>query len=535
MTPELGTHLFGAVRRKGSDWMMTRYRAGREIGFRLVVIAMLCLCVIAGAPGQTLAQGTASPIVASDAFPAYEMDLALDPKKRTLGGSLSVEWENTTGEVQDQVYFRTYPNAEYYAEAETLVEDVEIDEAVVESAFLDDPTVLQVTPAESVDPGDSVTISMHFTTLIPADSAAGFGVFQYLSDSGVWNLADWYPILAGYEFGTGWYLQAPTTFGDPTFSETSTYDISLELPEGLTLVSTGEIADSRPGEAGTEDLTIETGPAREFAMTLLPDDVDTAESSAGDVTVRVTLPADATAPGIARFMADTAAQVLGVYESWMGEYPGTDLDISMASLSGANGVSWSGLTWFSLAPLVADGTLTEEEKVGLAFVILHEVGHQWIADVVGSNNNDHGFMTEGLVNALAVLAAEEIYGIERADQYLRAWVAGPYSSLLNDGRDGVADAPLTNDTNGVIRSLLIYGKAAVGFIAIREQIGADAFLAALGDYAKTWRYAVSEPGDLLTAFEEASGENLDELWSFWFNQANATTRDLNEVLDAFSA
>jgi aminopeptidase N len=46
---------------------------------------------------------------------------------------------------------------------------------------------------------------------------------------------------------------------------------------------------------------------------------------------------------------------------------------------------------------------------------------------------------------------------------------------------------------------------------------------------------VSEPGDLLTAFEEASGENLDELWSFWFNQANATTRDLNEVLDAFSA
>jgi aminopeptidase N len=514
---------------------MTRHRSGSDLRTQAFAAVILCMCLLTASTGHSLAQRTASPIIASEAFPAYEMDLALDPKKRTLGGFLSVEWENTTGEAQEQIYFRTYPNAEYYAEAETLVEDVEIDGSAAESAFLDDPTVLQVTPAEPVDPGDAVTIAMQFTTLVPADTKSGFGVFQYLSETGVWDLANWYPILAGYEPGIGWYLQEPTTFGDPTFSETSTYDVSLELPADLTLVSTGETTETRPGDASMQHLTIETGPAREFAMTLLPDDVDTAEAGAGDVTVRVTLSADATAPGIAQFMADTASQVLTVYESWMGEYPGTEFDISVASLSGANGVSWSGLTWFSLAPLVADGALSEEEKVGLAFVILHEVGHQWIADVVGSNNNDHGFMTEGLVNALAVLAAEEIYGIERADQYLRAWVSGPYSSLLNDGRDGIADAPLMNETNGVIRSLLIYGKAAVGFIAIREEIGAGAFLVALDDYAETWRFAVSEPGDLLAAFEEASGEELDELWSFWFNQANATTNDLNEILNAFAA
>jgi aminopeptidase N len=494
------------------------------------------MCLLTASAGHSLAQGTASPLVASDSFSAYTMDLALDEKKRTLAGSFSVEWENSTGEPQEKVYFRTYPNADYYGEAETLVEDVRIDGSAVDSAPHDDATVLEVTPAEPVDPGDSIEISMQFMTLVPADSGSGFGVFQYLSESGIWDLANWYPILAGYEPATGWYLQEPTSFGDPTFSETSTYNITLDLPDDLTLVSTGETeaTASRSTSAGMEEHTIETGPAREFAMTLLPDDVDTAESNSGNTTVKVTLPAMATAPGLARFMADTAAQALGVYETWMGEYPADELDISVASLSGANGVSFSGLAWFSLAPITADATLSEEEKVGLAFVILHEVGHQWIADIVGSNNNDHGFMTEGLVNALAVLSAEEIYGIERADQYLRSWVAGPYSSLLNDERDGVADAPLTNDTNGVIRSLLIYGKAAVGFIAIREEIGEDAFLAALGDYAETWRFAVSEPDDLLAAFESASGTDLDELWSFWFNEANATTNDLNTVLDAFT-
>jgi aminopeptidase N len=246
----------------------------------------------------------------------------------------------------------------------------------------------------------------------------------------------------------------------------------------------------------------------------------------------VTLPESA--PDLAQFMAGTAADAMTVYESWMGEYPSPEFDISVASLSGANGVSWSGLTWFSLGPLVADGIVTEEEKVGLAFVILHEVGHQWIADIVGSNNNDHGFMTEGLVNALAVLAADEIFGEERADMYLRSWVAGPYSSLLNDGRDGVADATLTNDTNGVIRTLLIYGKAAVGFIAIREDIGEDAFLQALAAYSSDYRFAISEPDDLLAAFESASGSELDDLWSFWFTEKSAKSADLVEVLDAFA-
>jgi aminopeptidase N len=284
---------------------------------------------------------------------------------------------------------------------------------------------------------------------------------------------------------------------------------------------------------GTVTTGITTGPAREFAMTLLPTSGNPAETKAGDATVRVTLPEDQQIPGLAAFMADTAAQTLTLYETWMGDYPSGEFDITVAPLSGANGVSWSGMTWFDLHPITADGELSDQEKVGLAFVILHEVGHQWIADIIGCNNNDHGFMSEGLVNALAVLAAEELFGQERANLYLQSWVAGPYTSLLNDGRDGIADATLTNDTNGVIRSLLIYGKAAIGFIALWEEIGAAAFMTGLADYGTEFRFGISEPADLLAAFEGASGESLDDLGSFWFNEQQTTRADVTTVLAEF--
>jgi hypothetical protein len=514
---------------------MTRMQSCQtHVGHRLAILVLIACLLLLNPFTSVAATPVATPVMDSSPFPAYEITASLDTTKRRISGDLSLNWTNTTGNTLDFLYFRLYPNATYYGDAELTIDAIKIDARPVVSALADDRTVLQVTPASPIPAGRSLSITLRFETMVPADSTSGFGIFQYASATGIWNLANWYPILAGYEPGKGWYLQPPTSFGDPTFSETAEYRLTLTLPGNLTIVSTGESTSQVTDEAtGTVTTEITTGPAREFAMALLQASGEPAEAKAGDVTVRVTLPDDQQIPGLAAFMADTAAQTLALYETWMGDYSSGEFDITVAALSGANGVSWSGMTWFDLHPITADGELSDQEKVGLAFVILHEVGHQWIADIIGCNNNDHGFMSEGLVNALAVLAAEELYGEERATLYLQSWVAGPYTSLLNDGRDGIADAPLTNDTNGVIRSLLIYGKAAIGFIAVREEIGEAAFLSGLANYGADFRFEISEPDDLLAAFEGASDESLDDLWSFWFNEQKTTRADVTTVLGEF--
>ena len=79
-------------------------------------------------------------------------------------------------------------------------------------------------------------------------------------------------------------------------------------------------------------------------------------------------------------------------------------------------------------------------------------------------------------------------------------------------------------------STLAYGKGALGFLAIRDQIGDAAFRDALAEYADSFRLGIAEPADLLAAFESASGQSLEALWSFWFESANVTRADVEALV-----
>jgi hypothetical protein len=336
----------------------------------------------------------------------------------------------------------------------------------------------------------------------------------------------------------GWYLDPPTIFGDPTLSQTADYRVRVTAPAGYTLLGSGtETTAPQPGGAVLTEFDAPT--AREFAMSVLPGaegaGIVVARTTVGETALTLSLPQALVVPGVEDLMLETAAAAFPVYEDMLGAYPEGNIDLTFADLGGASGVSWAGLVWLDLAPFVADGEVSEIEQIRLRFLIVHEMGHQWIGNIVGANTNDHQFLGEGLDNALTVAAFRQMDGVETAERYLRADVAGAYVALLKDGRDGVVDVPVSNDLNGVIHSILVYGKAAVGFEAIRQQIGDEAFMRAIARYAGAFRFGLGTPTDLLAAFESASGAELDATWTFWFQSETATVADAEAVLDAYAA
>ena len=504
------------------------------------------------------AAAAATPVaVASSNAPGdlttYEINVTLKTETRQLVGTETIDWQNTTGQPQESLYLRLYPNADYYGEAETSVRDVGVDGNLVATPVAtsvatpggDDPTVLPIPLGRVVAPGDRVSIALSFVTVVPLGSSGSFGIFQLDPKSSVWTLADWYPILAGWESSAGaWYLDRPTTFGDPTFSETATYEIGLTAPGTLKMVGTGDVTNSLPAIDGNVLHTITTGPVREFAMTLLPDAgpgrevVQTTRDLAGvtadtkrEFTVRLTLPVAAAIPGLEEAILDAVTAALPIYAKWLGTLPSDEIDLATASLDGATGVSWSGLVLLDVSSIILDGVLSDQERMGLTFVVTHEIGHQWIGGVIGSNSNDHGFMSEGLTNALALDVLRELEGPEAASAYLQGFVAGGYAALVRDGRDAIADAPITNDMNGVIRGLAVYGKAGLGFEAIRQELGEVAFRAAMTAYAAQFRFGIATPEDLLASFtsHERRDENIMVLWTFWFERADTKLADVEAV------
>lgn len=497
-----------------------------------IVLWMLALTLLSGS-------GIAAPVVAmapASDITRYDLDVSFDPESRTLAGSMTVVWSNTTGGARDTLYFRLYPNAAHYGDGQTEVSSVTVDGQPADSALWPDTTVLEVDLGQPVPSREDIVIGLAFETTIPATSGASFGILGGERETGWW-LADWHPILAGWEDGSGWYLDPPTRFGDPTFAESATYDLVLTAPDEYVVLGSGSTADATVDDvSGMKTTTVTTPPGRDLTLSLpLAADTKTTVRLVAGFAVRVTLPDGVALPGLAGAILAVTADTLPVYESWLGEYPGDELDITAVPLAGAGGVSWNGIVWLDLAPIVEDGELSAGERERLRFVLTHELSHQWIGGIVGSNNNDHGFMTEGLANALTVLAIREREGVEGAERYLREWVASGYRGMLEAGRDGIADAPLTDDTDIAARGHLVYGKAALGFEAIRQAIGDEAFFAGLERYARDERFAISTPDDLRHAFEEASGADLGPPWSLWFEERATTVADIDAVLDSFAS
>ncbi|MEZ4530915.1 MAG: hypothetical protein R2855_07755 [Thermomicrobiales bacterium] len=126
-------------------------------------------------------------------------------------------------------------------------------------------------------------------------------------------------------------------------------------------------------------------------------------------------------------------------------------------------------------------------------------------------------------------------GATAATQSLNAWIVAPYLNQLQNAGDAVADVSIFDQPVDSPLSTLAYGKGALGFLAIRDAIGDAAFIEALAAFADAFRLGIAEPRDLLAAFEGASGQELDQLWSFWFESAQTTPADVQTLAAEIAA
>lgn len=521
---------------------VTRIAANR--GYFLLVIALVA--VVQG--GWTSSAATAAPDLYVTVLPelreevhartegevsSYELDLRFDSEESTIGGRERLTFVNRFDETLEDVAFRLYPNAFYYEEGGTTIDDLRVAGKAATSSLEGGDTVLRVPLEEPLAPGASVKLSFRFLTVIPRDSGGTFGIFSHESGFGTWILADWYPIVAGWEPETGWWLDEPTELGDPTYSDAALYDVTVEAPAGLTVVATGSAIEEQTA-GGTTVTRYVTGPVREFSLVADEDYEATTAEVAGTTISMYVNPDSGSAEG-ARLALETAERALRAYSARYGAYPYEELDLVETNLStSVLAVSWSGLIFLEGPGFLGNDRFARADPSLLDFTVAHEVAHQWWGNLIGANSNDHTFMNEGLTNALSAVYVEDTQGREAARRQVEIQMSDRYVTALDDVGDGVVDVPISEErVGGPSSGTLDYGKAALGFLAIRQEIGDNAFFAALADYAERFAYRNATPDDLRSAFERASGSDLSELWRFWFNAAETTPADVERVVAGF--
>ena len=151
-------------------------------------------------------------------------------------------------------------------------------------------------------------------------------------------------------------------------------------------------------------------------------------------------------------------------------------------------------------------------------VVAHEMFHHWFGDYVTTESWANLTMNEGFANYSEYLWFEHKYGRDAADYHLlQEW-----SGYFGSAQGGVH--PLIyfgyNDKEDMFDAHS-YNKGGSVLHMLRNQVGDDAFFAALKLYLSRNSYTDVEAHELRLAFEDVTGQDLNWFFNQWyFNQGH---------------
>jgi len=174
-------------------------------------------------------------------------------------------------------------------------------------------------------------------------------------------------------------------------------------------------------------------------------------------------------------------------------------------------------------------TLLGSSIIRLPFIIdtsfPHEIAHSWWGNAVQVDQSE-GNWSEGLVTYLADYLLKERRSDTEGQEYRRQLLAD-YAALVAADND----FPLSGFTSRVdpASRAIGYGKGAMVFHMIRNEIGDRAFFSALREICRERLYQSATWGDFVRAFSRSSGRDLSSFMNQWLTRPGGPRFVLSNV------
>ena len=191
------------------------------------------------------------------AMPFYSITAEINPAAKVYTGSLDLDFTVSSTLPLSELYFRTYPNLQWFGGKLELTA-AWVNGKMVNFAPAAGRTAIQIAPPEPLQPGSRAHVSLAYQGSIVHSSIPGeYTIFGTNEDTT--SLTNFYPILASRR-GEEWALDVPHPQGDVGFADASLYQVDLKYPADQILVATGtEITQTVSGEWTTTRYAL--GPA----------------------------------------------------------------------------------------------------------------------------------------------------------------------------------------------------------------------------------------------------------------------------------
>jgi hypothetical protein len=431
----------------------------------------------------------------------YHLEFNIAEDLYHVTGKEEVRYTNTEEVALDQVQLRLFPNI---LGGEMTTSNVKVNDKSVTPKLDLENSLLIVPFADPIEPAQSITLSMDFSVTIPQSVDLNFGVLAYFDN--VLTLAHAYPMICVYD-DEGWNSEIPPQSGDVTYADESFYLVKVTAPKGVTLVTTGHTMDANE-DGQVQTLDIASGPARDFYLVASPDYTEISQT-VGEVTIHSYAPENVKEG--AQMALEVASRAMKDYGARYTPFPYTEFDI-VSTPTLALGIEYPGM--IAIASRIYDidselrGTPT---RIYMEATVAHETGHQWFYSLVGDDQLDDPWLDESLTQFATLQYYQDEYGEQVASGF-EASLNGRWESINYEKIPiGLPVAKYTVQEYGAI----VYGRGPLFFVALRDEMGTQAFDAFLKDYTQTLSWKISTPQTLQSLAEKQCSCDLQKIFEEW--------------------
>ena len=497
-------------------------------------------------------QGELERVRSVEQLPHYELDLSLSDTLGTYRGRGTLTWTNTTGTTVAVLPLQLHPNGPSETGA-TSRASMTLSVLAGGRAEQVRPSLVEVTLDTPLAPGDATTLELDFGGELQllrddandlwAQAGMGGGLTEATDygllgeGDGLLTAASAYPMVAPWT-GDGFATDPPAGIGDLAWGQPMSFDVRIVTPAWLRPVT--NLVDGPVEQVGQGSVVHARGTGvRDFVL-VASRDWAVAERRVGDVTVRSwSLARDAE---VGREVLDEGCDALESLDRRLVDYPYTELDIVEATLAGgAGGVEFSGLVliagFFYRDPTTSQspmammmrqlggsgggldmGAFLDDQR---AFVVAHEVAHQWSPGLVGADSASAPLVDEALAQYLAGTVTEDRLGRDAGRELTDRSVALNYAAYrLLGGKDGPANRPVDAYSSALEYAALVYGKAPYLYRALEDRHGQDAVYAAMRKAMASLAWREADVSTWLGLLEVHGLRGATELGRRWLDEAH---------------
>jgi hypothetical protein len=399
-------------------------------------------------------------------------------------------------------------------------------------------TTMRLDLAEPLAPGASLLVRMVWRFKVPP-----FGGGRMGHDGPLYEFGQWYPRLAVYDDLRGWNHEPYIGAGE-FYLEYGRFDVAITVPASHIVAATGTLqnaaqvltvsqrdrlaraatsadpvaiitrgeagipARTRPSTSGSLTWRFSADSVRDFAFAASPDFQWDASAWEG-VMIHTLFRPGATLWAEANRMT---RQALAYYSQQWLRYPWPQF----TSIEGpVEGMEYPMITFDPGGPT--------REDVG--WVLAHELGHQWVPMVVGSNERLYPWMDEGFNTFINLANAARYFSGTAYGDSIEAHPLHLYADHAVPGEQPLLLRPVE------VTDLFWagYQKPALMLSLLRDEVlGRERFDAAFRQYLHAWAFRHPSPADFFRLMRDASGMDLDWYWREWVT----TTTRLDQAVES---